>query len=314
MNMLIKLLYCLLGAFLAIALIVLCAYSGPNTTVVDSLEKQALQADSLIGPVQQVRAPAFPQNIHFAGEYLPADNFDARERLDREILANSFRHSATFLYLKRAHRYFPIIEAILKKEGVPDDIKYLSVAESGLSNAVSPAGARGFWQFMPSTARDRGLEVSTEVDERYHLEKSTLAACKYLKDAHKTLGSWSLAAAAYNMGKAGLQKSLRAQAAQNYFDLNLNAETARYLFRIMALKEIMQHPQKYGYHLVPQDYYQALPAYKIVEEKGSISDFAAYTKQHKISYRMLKLYNPWLRRTSLTNKYKKTYKIKIPIL
>ena len=314
MQATLKLFYGLLGAFFVIVLIVLSAYSGPNQSTKDTTVQQSFQQDSLKKPVQKVQAPPFPQNVHFAGEYLPVDNFDACERLDREILANTFRHSATFLYLKRAKRYFPIIEKILKKEGVPDDIKYLSVAESGLSNAVSPAGARGFWQFMSSSARERGLEVSSEVDQRYHLEKATVAACKYLKEAHKSLGSWSLAAAAYNMGKAGLQKRIREQGAKSYFDLNLNAETSRYLLRIMALKEIMQAPQKYGYYLEDQDYYPAQPAYKIVEESGSISDLSAYAQKHKISYRMLKVYNPWLRKTSLTNKYKKTYRIKIPTI
>lgn len=260
-----------------------------------------------------VTAPHIPTEVDFAGELLPMDNFDAKERFDRELISNCFRHSSTLLFLKKANRYFPIIEPILAKHGVPDDIKYLAVAESALSNATSPMGAKGFWQFMPNSAKERGLEVNKEVDERYHLEKATVAACEYLKKAHKQLGSWTLAAAAYNMGGAGLKKQLEKQGGQSYFDLELNAETARYVLRIMAIKTIMQAPYAYGFNLSKKDLYPPMPKFKTILEKGSILDLAAYAKKHQISYRMLKLYNPWLLNATLSNKEQRTYSIKIPV-
>lgn len=241
------------------------------------------------------------------------DNFDAVERLDRELIANTFRHSATFLFFKRAHRYFPIIEPILKEQGIPDDMKYLAVAESALANAVSPAGACGFWQFMSGSARERGLEVTSEIDERYHLEKATRAACAYLKEAKAEFGSWMLAAASYNMGKGGLSKNIRDQQGTDYFSLNLNPETARYVFRILAIKEIMQHPKRYGFHFTADDLYQPFPAYKTVTVKAGVESWAAFAKKHNTTYRMIKVYNPWLRSGSLTNKSKKTYRINIPV-
>lgn len=260
-----------------------------------------------------VTAPLIPTEVDFAGELLPMDNFDAKERFDRELISNCFRHSSTLLFLKKANRYFPIIEPILAKHGVPDDIKYLAVAESALSNATSPAGAKGFWQFMPSSAKERGLEVNKEIDERYHLEKATVAACEYLKDAHQQLGSWTLAAAAYNMGSPGLKKQLKKQKGQSYFDLDLNAETARYILRIMAIKTIMQAPDAYGFNLSKKDLYPPMPKFKTIVEKGSIVDLAAYAEKHEISYRMLKLYNPWLLDATLNNKEQRTYSIKIPV-
>lgn len=322
MKSLRNLIFYFLGAATVIAVIMLTSYTGPQNqhsrTVDANLftgfeSNKTYQPDTLSPPAQQVHAPKIPARVEFAGEVLPMDNFDAKERFDRELISNCFRHSATFLFFKRANRYFPIIEPILKQHGVPDDMKYLAVAESALANAVSPAGAKGFWQFMSGSAKERGLEVSSEVDERYHLEKATVAACKYLNDAYKDLGSWTLAAASYNMGKGGLKKRMSQQGATNYFDLHLNSETSRYILRIMAIKEIMKDPLNYGFYIDQEDLYPPFPKFKYVEEKGSVSDLAAYAKKHNISYRMLKLYNPWLRRTSLTNKYKKTYILKIPI-
>ena len=260
-----------------------------------------------------VTAPPIPEQVDFAGELLPMDNFDAKERFDRELIANCFRHSSTLLFLKKANRYFPIIEPILAQQGVPDDIKYLAVAESALSNATSPAGAKGFWQFMPQSAKERGLEVNAEVDERYHLEKATVAACQYLKEAYQQLGSWTLAAAAYNMGSLGLRKQLKKQGGTSYFDLDLNAETARYILRIMAIKTIMQAPETYGFQLSQKDLYPPMPRFKAITEKGNIPDLAAYAQKHHISYRMLKLYNPWLLDATLSNTENRTYTIKIPI-
>lgn len=307
--------YFSLGAATVFTIIVLTAYTKPqtSTTAATTTQNDWEQPDSTIVPAQEVYAPQMPTAVNFANEPLPMDNFDARERFDRELISNCFRHSATFLFFKKANRYFPIIEPILKANGIPDDIKYLAVAESALSNAVSPAGARGFWQFMSGSAKERKLEVSSEVDERYHLEKATKAACDYLKEAYKEFGSWTFAAASYNMGKGGLRKRIREQGGKDYFDLHLNAETSRYVLRIMAIKEIMKNPTKYGFNIKKGDLYPPMPPHKVVKVSGSLPDLAAFAQKHNISYRMLKVYNPWLRRTSLTNKAQRTYEIKIPL-
>jgi membrane-bound lytic murein transglycosylase D len=298
-----------IGVVMLTTMISLSAFTKPNTAKGDV----STQVDSLSPAAQNVYAPKIPKEVNFAGEALPMDNFDAKERFDRELIANCFRHSSTFLFIKKANRYFPIIEPILAEYGIPDDVKYLAVAESALSNAISSAGAKGFWQFMPTSAATKGLEVSSEVDERYHLEKATVAACQYLKDAHKAFGSWTLAAASYNMGVAGLKENIKKQGGHAYFDLHLNSETSRYILRIMAIKEIMSHPELYGFHISKETLYAALPEHKELTVDGSIPDLATYAQKHKTSYRMLKLYNPWLRSSALTNKGKKSYKIKIPL-
>ncbi len=206
----------------------------------------------------------FPTNIDFAGEKTPLTISDVRERFDRELLVNSNLDATTKIIIKRANRAFPVIEPILKRYGVPDDFKYLAVIESGLVNAVSPAGARGVWQFMPDTGKERGLEINDLVDERYHLEKSTEAACRYLQDAYKKFGSWTLAAASYNGGVTGVNRQITFQGVDNYYDLLLTDETSRYVFRILALKEIMQHPVQYDFAMIPQELYQILPVRKVV--------------------------------------------------
>ena len=191
-----------------------------------------------------------PDNLNFAGEDIPLYSSEIWERFDNELLRNVYFQSNTLLYLKKANKFFPIIEPILKKHGIPDDFKYLAVIESGLENVVSPSGAAGFWQIMKKTAREYGLEVNDEIDERYNLEKSTIAACNYLNDAYKQFGNWTIAAASYNMGRGGINKRLKEQRVDNYYDLYLNSETARYIFRIIAIKEILQNPKKYGLSLI----------------------------------------------------------------
>lgn len=247
-----------------------------------------------------------------AGERIPVENFDVRERLERELVVNTFYHSATILNLKNASRFFPVIEPILKEHGIPDDFKYLAVAESNLRNETSPAGAKGVWQFMKSTAGEYGMEVSSEVDERYHLEKSTRAACKYLKKRYEKFGSWVMAAASYNMGSAGLSGDMKVQKFDSYWDLNLNAETSRYVFRIVAIKEVMEHPDNFGFDLSDEERYEPLDDYAIATVDGSIPNLGDFAKKYGISYRMLKLYNPWLKSHKLTNSKKRTYDIKIP--
>lgn len=259
---------------------------------------------------QVVKAVKMPDNPNLGGEAIP-DNFDARERLDRELMVNSYRHSATLQYLKLANRYFPIIEPILAEQGVPDDFKYLAVAESGLRNASSPAGAKGVWQFLASTGRERGLIVNSEVDQRYHVEKATRAACKYLKDSKRDYGTWMNAAACYNMGRSNMRKLMNSQKETQYYDIEMNEETARYVSRIVALKAIMQNPEEYGFYLEPHELYPPFN-YRIVEVNGAVKNWGDFAHKHGTTYRMLKTYNPWLRSSQLTNSAKRTYQIKLP--
>ena len=254
----------------------------------------------------------FPTAVDFAGENTPLNIADVNERFDRELLINANLHASTILIFKRANRAFPIIEPILKKNGVPDDFKYLAVIESALLNAVSSAGARGVWQFMPETAKEKGMEVNDCVDERYHLEKSTEAACKYLLAAKAKFGSWTLAAASYNGGMTGVNKQIEIQKVGNYYDLLLNDETSRYVFRILALKEIMKNPQKFGFDIPKQELYELFPTRKI-EIDSTVNNLADLAISQGINYKILKIYNPWLRESKLENKNRKKYSIEIPL-
>lgn len=258
-----------------------------------------------------VYALQIPEHLNFAGEDIPLDDPDILERMDRELLVNTYWQSNGLLMFKRAHKYFQIIEPILKKHGVPDDFKYLAVIESGLMNVVSPAGARGVWQIMPTTGKEYGLEINDNVDERYHLEKSTEVACEYLKKSKEQLGSWTLAAAAYNAGNYGVSKRLQEQDVTDYYDLLLGEETGRYLFRIVALKEILSHPDRYGFNFREKDLYTQVPTYK-VEVDTAVTDFASFAKGFGINYKILKIHNPWLREPHLNNKSRKQYFIEIP--
>jgi hypothetical protein len=258
-----------------------------------------------------VYALPLPEFIDFAGEPVPMTDPDVRERMDRELLVNTYWQSNGLLMFKRANKYFPIIEPILERYGVPDDFKYLAVIESGLLNAVSPAGARGIWQIMPATAREYGLEVNDNVDERYHLVKSTEAACRYLLASKERFGSWTLAAAAYNAGNAGINRRLEGQQVEDYYNLLLGEETGRYMFRILALKEIMSNPKKYGFNFRDKDLYNMVPSFAVEVDKP-IDDLAAFAKQYEINYKILKIHNPWLRETKLNNRSGKKYFIEIP--
>nr|WP_249414457.1 lytic transglycosylase domain-containing protein [Marinifilum caeruleilacunae] len=253
-----------------------------------------------------------PNELKFGDELVPLDRWDVKESLDRELLVNTYWQSQTLLFLKRSNRYFPIIEPILKEQGVPDDFKYLALIESGFVPTIkSPAGAVGVWQFMSGTAKDYGLEVSAEVDERYNIEKATVAACKYLKDSYKKYGSWTLVAASYNAGRRFVDKQLKLQDAGNYYDLLLGEETGRYVFRILAIKMIMEDPAGYGFKFRKSDLYPEIPTRKITI-KSPVKDFAVFAKENGVNYKVLKYFNPWLRRAYLTNKYKKEYEITLP--
>ncbi|NNT72098.1 lytic transglycosylase domain-containing protein [Flavobacterium sp. IMCC34852] len=262
--------------------------------------------------IHEGTAMYFPEEVDFAGEKAPLQITDVRERLDRELLINANLDATTALIIKRANRAFPIIEPILDKYGVPDDFKYLAVIESGLVNAVSSAGARGVWQFMPETAKEKGMEVNDIVDERYHLEKSTEAACRYLLSAKDKFGSWTLAAASYNGGMNGITKKIDEQKVSNYYDLALTEETSRYVFRILALKEIMKQPAKYGFSIFSSDLYAPIPTKKI-EVDSTITDLTSFAMSQGINYKILKIHNPWLRDKKLVNPNKKRYEIEIPL-
>ena len=267
--------------------------------------------DKKIANSYKVYALNVPDSLSFADEQVPLDEPDILERMDRELLVNTYWQSNGLLMFKRANKYFPIIEPILKKNGVPDDFKYLAVIESGLQNITSPAGAKGFWQIMRTTGREYGLEVNSNVDERYNLEMATQVACDYLNNAKEKFGSWTLAAASYNAGMAGISKQLDRQGANNYYDLVLGEETGRYIFRIIALKEILNHPDKYGFNFRVKDLYNTIPTYK-VEVDTAVTDFVKFSEKFGINYKILKLHNPWLREAHLNNKTRKQYYIQIP--
>jgi len=302
-------LFSLLGLILGAGTMVLLSSSeGPNINKeVDKKDETEISALP-----QRITPARLNKTYSFAGEVIPTEDFDVRERLDKELTVNSYYHSSTLMLLKRSKRYFDIIEPILREEGVPNDFKYLAVAESALSNATSPAGAKGVWQFMRSTGRAYGLEVNRDIDERFHLEKSTLAACQLLKDYKDRFGTWALAALAYNGGETRIARSLKNQRAEHFYELNLNSETMRYLFRIVALKEILSQPQRYGYVVDSDDFYPALPAYKTLEVDTTIASLGAFAEKQGISYRKLKIYNPWLLDNHLPNVSRRTYELKIP--
>ncbi|MFK8276106.1 transglycosylase SLT domain-containing protein [Capnocytophaga cynodegmi] len=272
------------------------------------------QTDTINGTTTNaynVYAIDLPSEIDFAGERVPLEIPDVYERLDREFLVNTYWQSNGLLLIKRSNKYFPIIEPILKRNGIPDDFKYLALIESGLLDVVSPSGASGFWQFMKAAAIEHGLEVSSTVDERYHLEKATQAACDYLKKAKQSTGSWTMAAAAYNAGIAGMNNQITAQQTSNYYDLWLNSETSRYVFRILAVKEIMKNPKRYGFNFEERHLYNEVPTFN-VKVDTSITSLVDFAKEHNITYKELKIHNTWLRDRKLDNKSGKTYYIKIP--
>jgi hypothetical protein len=259
----------------------------------------------------KIFAVDIPNEFSFAGEEMPLHVSDVRERFDRELLVNTYWQSQSLLMFKRANRWFPVIEPILEEEGVPDDFKYLAVAESGLSNVVSSAKAVGFWQFLKGTAGEYGLEVREGIDERYSVEASTRAACRYLKEAHERYGSWTLAAASYNYGQGNINNQLKRQNAINYYDLLLNEETARYVFRLSAMKELLSKPAKYGFHFRPDDLYAPFET-RTIEIDTSITDIPAFARENGINYKNFKILNPWLRDNEFRNTKGKTYTVKLP--
>jgi membrane-bound lytic murein transglycosylase D len=294
-----------------LAIVGLVCISGLFIFAVQKPADKGVEPEQKMSNDYNVYALKLPDDLNFAGEKLPMSDPDVYERMDKELLVNTYWQSNGLLMFKRAKKYFPIIEPILKKHGIPDDFKYLAVIESGLTNAVSPAGARGVWQIMPATGKENGLEVNDNVDERYHLEKATEVACKYLLQSKNSLGSWTLAAAAYNAGNTGISRRLKEQDVTDYYDLLLGEETGRYMFRIVALKEILKNPKTYGFNFEETDLYTTIPTFNVIVDKD-VTDFAAFSKEYGINYKILKIHNPWLREAHLNNKSRKQYIIEIP--
>ena len=271
------------------------------------IEKEVLPQMSVL-PVHSV---VIPEKLNFADESVPLEVFYVKESLDRELLVNTYWHSSSLMLFKRANRWFPVIEPILKKNGIPDDFKYLALIESGLQNVSSPAGAKGFWQFLKNTGREYGLEVNSGIDERLNVEKSTEAACRYLNNSYEKYGDWTLVASAFNAGNRRINQALEKQKVDSYYDLLLNDETSRYLFRILAIKTIFNDPETYGFQLTDQDLYPPIPT-QTVTVKKTIKDLVGFAQDHNITYKTLKYFNPWILKDYLPNRSRRTYIIKIP--
>lgn len=301
----------LLGVFFVVSTLIFAVQSNVEPQKDAGQDVAENDVDKNVADSYRISAIDIPEDLNFAGEVVPQDDPEIMERIDREFLVNTYWQSNALLLIKRAHKYFPIIGPILAKNGVPDDFKYLAVAESGLQNVVSHAGATGFWQIMKATGREYGLEVNSNVDERYHLEKATEVACEYLNRHYKKYGSWTLTAASYNAGAGAISKYLGIQQVEDYYDLLLGQETGRYVFRIMAIKEILSHPEKYGFVVEEKDMYKAVPTFKVEVDEPVLS-FADFAQKYEINYRILKRHNPWLREPHLNNSSRKKYTVEIP--
>jgi hypothetical protein len=280
--------------------------------LVNAIATQNVNDPKNTSDTYKIKALKLPPNLNLAGERVPLEIPDIKERMDRELLVNTYWQSNGLLLIKRAHKYFPILEPLLKKYGLPDDFKYLAVAESALIDETSSAGAAGMWHFMRATGKEYGLEINKNVDERYNIEKSTKVAAEYLIKAKERLGSWTLAAAAYNAGNYGIAKRLKTQGVTSYYDALLPDETERYVFRIIALKEVLSNPKKYGFIFDTNDLY-TLPKTRTVEVDTVITNIANFAKHFDTNYKELKIHNPWLRQNRLNNKSRKLYHIKIPV-
>lgn len=273
--------------------------------------KKQHQTPGLNQQYYRIVVPSVPDTLSFAGEPVPLDLFYVKEALDRELSVNTYWHSSTLQLIRKSPRWFPLMDSILKKNNIPSDFKYLCVMESGMENVVSPSGATGFWQLLKGTAIDYGLEVNKEVDERYHVVKSTNAACKYLQKSYDKYHNWTLVASSYNAGRKRIDDLLQTQKSDSYYNLLVPDETSRYVYRILAFKLIFENPEKFGFYLEPDDFYQPVPVYA-VRVKGKIDSWADFAKNYGLSYKLLKYFNPWLRQPYLKNKKNKKYTLMIP--
>ena len=301
--------FIVLGSIVIIGIFFMNAEKSTNKN--ENTQKIRIDSSRNTSVSYQIKALKIPEYLSFAGEKVQLDKTDIRERIDRELLVNTYWQSNALLWFKRTHKYFPVIEPILKEKNVPDDFKYLAVIESDLRNVTSPAGAKGMWQMLKDAARENGLEVNDNVDERYHLEKATRAACDYLITAKERLGSWTLAAAAYHAGNFGIEKRLKDQNVDSYYDVLAGENTERYIPRIVAAKEILSNPEKYGFLFDDEDLYNLKPSYTIKVDTA-ITNIALFATKFNTNYKELKMYNPWLRENKLNNKSNRMYEIKIP--
>jgi len=292
---------------LALIIVVLISYISFN-----AINTSNIQTVKNVDENYRIKALKLPANLNLAGERVPIEMADIRERMDRELLVNTYWQSNGLLLIKRANKYFPVLEPLLKKYGLPDDFKYLAVAESGLTDETSSAGAAGMWHFMKGTGKEYGLEINDNVDERYNIELSTKVAAQYLKEAKEKFGTWTLAAASYNAGQYGVARYLDMQEVDSYYDALLPDETERYIFRIVALKEILSNPKKYGFIYDEKDLY-IMPKTKTVQVDTVITNIAQFAKGFNTNYKELKLHNSWLRENKLNNASRKLYEIKIPL-
>lgn len=291
--------------FLILSILALSIFLSCQDNEVKTVEEALIQTES-----EFEDHPILPKEMSLFGEQIFLDGFDVRERLDKEVIVNTYYHSSTVQILKKANRYFPMIEKILEEEGIPNDMKYLCVIESALNQATSPSGAKGFWQFMPAAAKENGLTITKDVDERFHVEKSTRAACSYLKTARRNFDNWILASASYNCGIGGLKKMMEAQKAENFFEIYMNRETTRYVFRIMALKLLMENPTAYGFDPSKMELYEPIKT-RSVPVKKNIPNLAAWARKNGSNLRILKVLNPWLISNKLSVS-ESTYIIELP--
>ena len=297
-------------SLISILIVTFLFYNAINKTETDS--ELVTEPITSTDPTYKIKALKIPNDLNLAGERVPLENPDIRERMDRELLVNTYWQSNGLLLIKRANKYFPILEPLLKKYGLPDDFKYLALAESGFIDETSSVGAAGMWHFMKTTGKEYGLEINSNVDERYNIEKATKVAAEYLKKSKKRFNSWTLAAASYNAGNYGISKRLKTQEVDNYYDAKLPNETERYVFRIIALKEVISNPKKYGFIYDQEDLY-TMPKTKIIKVDSAIVNITSFAKKFGLTYKEFKIHNAWLRENKLNNKSKKVYEIKIPI-
>lgn len=289
-------------------LIFLCSkliYSSFHHPVSDNDFKQFLFSDYKLFGV------TIPKDLNFCGEEVPIEKFGVKKALEKQFFVNAFFQPQTLILHKKAARWFPMIEPILKRNGVPDDFKYVAILESGLTNSTAQKNSGGFWGIMVPVGQVYGLEITEEVDERFNVEKATEAACRIFKEAYKKYGNWTLAAAAYDMGSGALDKQMKKQNASNYYDLDLNEETAMYIYRLLAFKEIISRPEAYGYKLRKNELFAPISSYS-VKVDSSISDLNAFAISQSSSFEILKTMNPWLLKNSLNNPNHKTYQILFP--
>ncbi|MGV3613426.1 MAG: lytic transglycosylase domain-containing protein [Fluviicola sp.] len=290
--------------FLSLILLASCQSEAVKEQKKEAKHQEAVAASAVV-------FPDLPQSMEFAGTTIDLRDEDLRERLDREVLMTAYYQSAWVGAIKRANRYFPEIERILKEEGIPNDFKYLAIIESNLQQAVSPVGAQGFWQFMPATAKLYDLKMDAEIDERLNIEKSTHAACQYLKDAHRTLNDWVMTTASYNRGVGGVIDDMEWQETEHYFDTYQNSETGRYVFRLLATKLIYENPEAYGFYPDKMELYEPFKVQKVVVEE-TIPNLALWANEQGFNIKILRKLNPWLKTTKLTVKGGQKFTLLLP--